>query len=110
MKKYLIYVFLLLCSHTNAQVKNYYPSADNWEVKTPVSFKMDTAKLNEAIQFAKDNETKYPKNLWLSQAMQYGKEPFSDPIGPMRIEGLQRVWLVIKDILLRSGVIQGRLK
>jgi hypothetical protein len=87
MKRHLIYLFLLIGIYSNAQVKNYYPSADNWEVKTPVSFKMDSAKLNQAIQFAKDNETKFPKNLWLSQAMQYGKEPFSDPIGPMADRG-----------------------
>ena len=83
MKKYFIFIVSLFCIAANAQVKTYYPAADNWERKAPSYFHIDSAILNQAVQFAKDNETKYPKNQWLSQAMQFGKEPFSDPIGPM---------------------------
>ena len=87
MKKFFFYVLILIGISGNAQIKNYYPASDNWEAKTPASFLIDSALLNKAIQFAKDNETKQPKNLWLSQAMQFGKEPYSDPIGPMADRG-----------------------
>lgn len=65
----------------------YYPSAKNWEHKSPTFFAIDTNKMKEAVDFAISHETSQPRNLWLSQAMQFGKEPFSDPIGPMAERG-----------------------
>jgi len=70
-----------------AQKNNYYPSAKNWEHKSPSFFAIDTNKIKEAVDFAMTHETSQPRNLWLSQAMQFGKEPFSDPIGPMAERG-----------------------
>jgi len=67
--------------------KIYFPSAQEWQVKSPQFFKIDSLQLNEAIQFSIQNETKYPRNPWLTQAMQFGKEPFSDPVGPMLERG-----------------------
>lgn len=100
MKRYFSFVFLLFIINAEAQVKNYYPAADHWENKSALVFNIDTAKLNQAIQFAKDNETKYPKNLWLTQAMQYGKEPFSDPIGPMADRGGATGLIVYKGYII----------
>ena len=65
----------------------YYPSAKNWEHKSPTFFAIDTNKIKEAVDFAISHETSQSRNLWLSQAMQFGKEPFSDPIGPMAERG-----------------------
>ena len=87
MNKQLLIIFISICFIANAQVKNYYPTAVNWERKAPSSFRIDSTVLNQAIQYALDHETKFPKNLMLTQAMQFGKEPFSDPIGPMASRG-----------------------
>lgn len=100
MKKYILPLFLLATLITNAQVKNYFPSAALWESKSPVLFNIDTNKINQAIDFAKANETKQPKNLWLSQAMQFGKEPFSDPIGPMANRGSGSGIIVYKGYII----------
>ena len=83
MKKQFVILLLTICFTASAQIKNYYPSATNWEKKEPSSFRIDSALLNQAIQYALSHETRFPKNLQLTQAMQFGKEPFSDPIGPM---------------------------
>lgn len=99
MKKIFSFLFVIAAFVANAQVKNYFPSAANWESKTPTVFNIDTNKLNQAVEFAKNNETKYPKNLWLSQAMQFGKEPFSDPVGPMASRG------GVSGIILYKGYI-----
>ena len=99
MKKIFSSLFVIAAFVANAQVKNYFPSAANWESKTPTVFNIDTNKLNQAVEFAKNNETKYPKNLWLSQAMQFGKEPFSDPVGPMASRG------GVSGIILYKGYI-----
>jgi len=85
----LIHVATLLKAQNTQHVveKFYFPSAQEWQVKSPQFFKIDSLKLNEAIQFSIQNETKYPRNPWLTQAMQFGKEPFSDPVGPMLERG-----------------------
>jgi CubicO group peptidase (beta-lactamase class C family) len=100
MKKILSILLLGMCLWSNAQVKNYYPAAGAWEKKSPSVFKIDSSILGQAIQFAKDNETKFPKNLWLTQAMQFGKEPFSDPVGPMANRGPAAGLIVYKGYII----------
>ena len=87
MKQYLTVLLLTICFATSAQVKTYFPSAEKWEIKAPSSFRIDSSLIHQAIEYAIGHETKYPKNLLLSQAMQFGKEPFSDPVGPMANRG-----------------------
>ena len=87
---------------SNAQSKLYYPSQNNWETKSPTYFNIDSSKINQAIEFAIENETKLPKNLWLSQAMQYGKEPFSDPIGPMSNRGPAAGIIIYKGYIIAT--------
>lgn len=87
MKKQFVFILLCICITASAQVKTYFPAADQWERKTPASLRVDSNLIREAIQYALTHETKFPKNLMLTQAMQFGKEPFSDPIGPMADRG-----------------------
>ena len=87
MRKLLTLFCLLTAISATAQKNNYYPSAKNWEHKSPSFFAIDTNKIKEAVDFAISHETSQPRNLWLSQAMQFGKEPFSDPVGPMAERG-----------------------
>lgn len=100
MNKCLLLLFLGLVFSAHAQKLAYFPSAKSWEHKAPDYFQLDTAKLNEAIRFAQANESSLPKNLWLSQAMQYGKEPFSDPIGPMTDRGPAAGIIVYKGYIV----------
>jgi hypothetical protein len=102
MRKLLLGIFILGAIVSNAQSKLYFPSQDKWETKSPTNFNLDTNKINQAIAFAKDNETKFPKNLWLTQAMQFGKEPFSDPIGPMADRGPAAGLIVYKGFVIAS--------
>ena len=87
MKKQFVLFLLCIGVTATAQVKTYFPPADNWERKTPTSLNIDSSLMHQAIQYALTHETKFPKNLMLTQAMQFGKEPFSDPIGPMADRG-----------------------
>jgi len=101
MKKLLITTGLLLSLFfVRAQSNLYFPTASNWEKKSPAYYHIDTIKLQEAIQFAINNETKLPKNLWLSQAMQFGKEPFSDPVGPMASRGPAAGIIIYKGYII----------
>ena len=87
MRKLLTILCLLSAVSGTAQKTSYYPSVKNWEHRAPAFFSIDTNKIKQAIAFAVEHETMQPRNLWLSQAMQFGKEPFSDPVGPMAERG-----------------------
>ena len=100
MKQKLLLVLLSICFVAGAQVKPYYPTASKWELKSPLVFGIDSAVLNQAIQYAIAHETKFPKNLQLTQAMQFGKEPFSDPIGPMASRGPAAGVIVYKGYII----------
>ena len=87
MKKILL---LLACSSLGiafAQKKTpvtkpYFPSALHWEKKTAIEMGMDSTLLQDAIQFAIQNETKVPKDQEMAQIVNFYKEPFSDAVGP----------------------------
>lgn len=100
MKKQFLIILLSISFTLSAQVKSYYPSAVNWERKSPTIFKIDTTLIQQAIQYALGHETKFPKNLMLTQAMQFGKEPYSDPIGPMTSRGPAAGVLIYKGYII----------
>jgi CubicO group peptidase (beta-lactamase class C family) len=100
MKKYLLFLWVIASCPAFAQKGIYYPSATQWEHKSPTFFGIDTNKVKEAVDFAKAHETTQPKNLWLSQAMQFGKEPFSDPIGPMADRGPAAGIIIYKGYII----------
>jgi len=100
MKKQFVLFLLCIGVAASAQVKTYFPPADNWERKTPSSIGIDSNLMREAIQYALTHETKFPKNLLLTQAMQFGKEPFSDPIGPMEDRGPSSGLIVYKGYII----------
>jgi CubicO group peptidase (beta-lactamase class C family) len=100
MKKQFVLFLLCICVTASAQVKTYFPSAENWERKTLTSLRIDSNLIHQAIQYALTHETKYPRNLMLSQAMQFGKEPFSDPIGPMASRGPVAGIIVYKGYII----------
>jgi len=65
----------------------YFPTADHWEHRSAIAMGIDSIHLQEAIQFAITNEAKMPRSQDLAQAMSFGKEPFSDPVGPLADRG-----------------------
>lgn len=84
MKRLLFWSSILFINFSFAQKPtSYFPAADNWQHKSLVSFDIDSLKIADAIQFAKANEAKLPRNQELAQAMTFGKEPYSDPVGPL---------------------------
>jgi hypothetical protein len=100
MKKQFVLFLLCIGLAAGAQVKTYFPPADQWERKTPTSLRVDSNLIQQSIQYALTHETKFPKNLMLSQAMQFGKEPFSDPIGPMASRGPAAGIIVYKGYII----------
>ncbi|MEO5975627.1 MAG: serine hydrolase [Chryseolinea sp.] len=83
-------LLLVFVSESMGQKKSttpYFPEAGHWEHKSPSEFNMDASKIADAIQFAKDNESKNPRNLEVAHYQTFGKEPFGDGIGPFAERG-----------------------
>ena len=100
MKKYLAFLLFVSSLHASAQKSTYFPAPNQWEHRSPSFFNIDSNKIKEAISFAINHENTLPKNQWLSQAMQFGKEPFSDPIGPMADRGPAAGIIIYKGYII----------
>jgi CubicO group peptidase (beta-lactamase class C family) len=87
----LVSLFLFFVGPLNAQKKNappvYYPDANSWLTKPPADMGMNEEKLNAAIAFAKEKESKNPRNLEVSHYQSFGREPFGEGIGPFAERG-----------------------
>lgn len=89
-------LFIGLTSNVHAQ-NRYFPSYNNWETKTPNTVGMNASKLQEAIDFAIENETNAPRDQEHNHyTLSFGKEPFGDGIGPFKSRG-PATGLIIKD-------------
>ena len=100
---YLFCAFFSISCFSQKQIaKPYYPSKENWEKKLPAQVGMDTTKLNEAINFAIANDSKMPRDQELSQALNFGKEPFSDGVGPFAERGAPSGVIIHKGYIVAS--------
>lgn len=80
---------LFTCSAQSKTTKpgDYFPPRGEWQHRSPASLGLDSLVLQEAIRFARENESKSPRNLELAQVQSFGKEPFSEGIGPFSDRG-----------------------
>ena len=67
--------------------KDYFPERGAWQHQSPSAHGFDSSKLQQAIQFAIQHESKQPRNMEVLQAMTFGKEPFGFGIGPFSDRG-----------------------
>src|SRR5687768_10996046 len=102
MKQLILLLVLGTCfSLSQAQkqiVKKYFPGAV-WE-KREATVSFDTAKLAAAVAYAKQHESKAPRDLELAHAMTFGKEPFGDGVGPFSVRGDATGLIVHKGYLI----------
>lgn len=77
----------------------YFPPAGSWQHQSAASQGFDSVKLQNAVQFAILKETKRPRSMKESQVLDFGKEPFSEPIGVQADRGAP------SGIIIRHGYI-----
>ncbi|HWP38457.1 MAG TPA: serine hydrolase [Gemmatimonadales bacterium] len=83
-----------------AVVAPYYPGpGDDWERRTPAQVGMNAALLEEAIAFARANESPEPRDLEQAHYFSFGREPHGEGIGPFKTRGDQT------GIILKNGYI-----
>jgi CubicO group peptidase (beta-lactamase class C family) len=88
MKRLFLFSLTLLVVFTSfSQNSGYFPPAGTWEKRPALTSGFDTAKLNVAIRFAIENESKEPRSMEQSQKMSFGKEPFGNAVGAFADRG-----------------------
>jgi CubicO group peptidase (beta-lactamase class C family) len=93
MKKFLcIGAFLLIVLQNNfgqTKVKSmaYFPAAGNWLHKSAVQMGLDSTAIQKAIAYAIAHETKASRDGEIAQFQSFGREPFSEAIGPLTERG-----------------------
>ena len=77
----------------------YFPDRFAWEERRPDQVGMDAARLEAAIQFAVANENPATRDLAVSLATSFGREPFDTPIGPIQPRG------ALNGLVIRHGYV-----
>ncbi|WP_420316207.1 serine hydrolase domain-containing protein [Ekhidna sp.] len=79
--------FLLALSFPILLSAQYYPSKTDWERKAPGELNISEDAVNDAIQFALDNEYSGPKDLRLAILEGFSREPYHKLQGPTKKRG-----------------------
>ncbi|MDQ1090047.1 serine hydrolase [Siphonobacter sp. SORGH_AS_1065] len=101
--------FLLLSVSTSiAQKKKaaaptpYFPTAQNWEQKSPQDLGLNATQIASAINYAKGNESKNPRSMEMSHYQSFGKEPYGFAIGPFAERGEPTGLIIYKGYVVAS--------
>ena len=83
----LLIASLPVSSQKKSTAVHYYPSPNQWETKSPELVALDGELINDAIRFAREHESKSPRNLEVAHYQTFGREPFGDAVGPFAERG-----------------------
>ncbi|WP_405205953.1 serine hydrolase domain-containing protein [Aquimarina sp. LLG6339-5] len=89
-------VFIGLFTETSIAQQLYFPKRGSWNEKSPTEFNMDSAKLNEAIEYAKDQEYSGSRDLRQAILKGFEREPYHKILGPTKKRGAP-AGLILKD-------------
>jgi hypothetical protein len=71
-----------------ASPASYFPPRGEWQHRSPSALGLDSSALQDAIRYAREMESKAPRDQELAQAESFGKaEPFDEGIGPFKERG-----------------------
>lgn len=91
LKSIILFLFVISAPAVFSQKKNipvhYFPPANEWQTKTPTEVDLDSQTIDEAIRFAKEHESKSPRDLETAHYQTFGREPFGEAVGPFGERG-----------------------
>lgn len=85
-----------------AQERAYFPPKNSWEARSPESLKANGQKIVDAIQSAKDNETKDSRDLAVAQVQDFWKEPYLEAEGPFAQRGDPTGLIIYKGYIIAT--------
>jgi CubicO group peptidase (beta-lactamase class C family) len=88
---------LLLASGLHAQ--SYHPDRHEWERRSLEQVGMNPQKLEQAIAFARANETTNSRDLEMVHYASHATEPYSAPVGPFKTRG------ELTGVIVRNGYL-----
>ncbi|MBN4084819.1 serine hydrolase [Flavobacteriaceae bacterium AH-315-B10] len=84
----MLFLVFNFSKHSNAQETYYFPNRNiTWEEKNPSTYKIDSNKLKEAVDFAESNEYSGSKDLRIAILKGFAREPFHEILGPTKKRG-----------------------
>lgn len=88
MKYVMLTILLAVAFFVQAQPNYYYPERGAaWESKSPAEFGIDQEKLDEAVDFAIQNEYSGSRDLRLAILKGFEREPYHQILGPTKERG-----------------------
>lgn len=87
-------------AHAQRSTMPYVPAPGAaWEHRTPDQVGMDATKVQEAVAFAKERESRASRDLEEAHYQSFGREPFGNAVGPFKPRGDQT------GVIVRNGYI-----
>ena len=86
----------------NIKAQNLYFPGKEWQEKSPKSQGIDSKKLNQAIEFARNNENSVEKDLRIAILKSFGREPGYKIKGPTKKRG------ETNGLIIKNGYIVGK--
>lgn len=84
----LILFYLFSFGTLFAQKDYYFPERNEvWEIKAPNTFEIDEKKLQEVVDFARENEYSGSRDLRIAILKGFEREPFHEILGPTKKRG-----------------------
>src|SRR5271166_521219 len=99
-RRFLFAIAALAAASLAAQTNGaYFPGRFDWEKRAPQAVGMDGDRINEAISFARANESKMPRDLRKAHDLTFGREVYGEPLGPFQTRG------ELTGVIVRHGYI-----
>ncbi|GGA99257.1 serine hydrolase domain-containing protein [Puia dinghuensis] len=84
----LLFTILLTAQSKRSNNTAYFPPRGEWVHRSPAALGLDSVALAEAIGFAREKESRAPRDQELAQEESFGRaEPFDEVVGPMKPRG-----------------------
>lgn len=95
-RSFITLVCFIFCTLSYSQVEYFPERNENWIEKSPSELEIDSKGLNDAVQFAKDNEYSGSRDLRIAIVKGFEREPFHQILGPTKKRG-GPAGLILKD-------------
>ena len=96
------FILLIIFFSFTSNAQNLYYPDEEWKEKSPESQGIDSKILNQAIEFAMNNENAVEKDLRISILKSFGKEPGYKIKGPTKKRGQTN------GLIIKNGYIVGK--
>ena len=95
-------ILLIIFFSFSSKAQNPYFPGKEWKEKSPESQGIDSKKLNQAIEFARNNENSVEKDLRIAILKSFGREPGYKIKGPTKKRG------ETNGLIIKNGYIVGK--